>query len=139
MAEQVSSLRLYVLRGMYLLNCTLVGSGVWSEFVHRRKPWDQITGAAFSFWAALSILSALGIRYPLTMLPIVFMQLCYKVLWFPLAYLPLQAAGRTSDLAAGFLAAIAADLIVIPWPYVAAHYFRSPGERWTPLQRRRLT
>ena len=136
---RVSLMRLYLLRAMYLVNFALVGTGVGYEFIHRVKAWDQITGAAFSFWAALSILSALGIRYPLTMLPIVFMQLCYKVLWFPLAYLPLQAAGRTSDLAAGFLAAIAADLIVIPWPYVAAHYFKNPGERWTPLRRGRLT
>jgi hypothetical protein len=28
MAEEVSLLRLYVMRGMYLLNCVLVGSGV---------------------------------------------------------------------------------------------------------------
>ena len=130
MAEQVSTLRLYVLRGMYLLNCTLVASGVWSEFVHRRKPWDQITGAAFSFWAALAVLSALGIRYPLAMLPIVFMQLCYKVFWFPLSYFPLRAAGLSSDLAPGFLATIVLDLVVIPWPYVFANYIKKQGDRW---------
>ncbi len=31
MAEEVSVLRLYVMRFMYLLNCVLVGSGVWAH------------------------------------------------------------------------------------------------------------
>ena len=68
MAEEVSVLRLYVLRCMYLLNLALVGSGVVVEFVHRQEPWDPITGVAFSFWASLACLSGLGIRYPLAML-----------------------------------------------------------------------
>jgi hypothetical protein len=72
MAEEVSLGRLYVLRGMYLLNFLLVGCGVCVEFIHRQKPWDQITGAAFSFWGARSLLSALGIRYPVAMVPILF-------------------------------------------------------------------
>jgi len=42
MSEEVSVLRLYVLRGMYLLNLVLVGSGVWIQFIHRQKPWDPI-------------------------------------------------------------------------------------------------
>ena len=47
MDETVSIARLYLLRGMYLLNFLLVGSGVCVEFIQRQKPWDQITGAAF--------------------------------------------------------------------------------------------
>ena len=58
MAEEVSVLRLYVMRCMYLLNFVLLGSGVWVQFIHRQKPWDPITGVAFSFWAALASLSA---------------------------------------------------------------------------------
>lgn len=62
MAEELSLLHLYVMRALYLLNSVLVGSGVCYEFVHRQKPWDAITGAAFSFWGALALLSALGIH-----------------------------------------------------------------------------
>jgi len=130
MDETVSIARLSVLRGLYLLNFLLVGSGVCLEFIHRQKPWDQITGAAFGFWGALSLLSLLGIRYPISMIPILLLQLCYKALWFPLAYFPLRAAGRSSDLWPGFIVAIALDLIVIPWPYVLANYLKKPGDRW---------
>jgi hypothetical protein len=78
MAEEVSLVRLYVMRGMYLLNCVLVGSGVFYQLVAREKPWDPMTGVAFSFWAALAALSALGIRYPVALLPVIHMQLLYK-------------------------------------------------------------
>ena len=130
MTEEVSLLRLYVLRCMYLLNCALVGAGVWVQFIHRQSPWDPITGVAFSFWAALAGLSALGIRYPLAMLPLMFMQLFYKTFWVLAVYLPLRSAGRSSDLTQGFLIAIALDIIVIPWAYVVAHYIKKRGDQW---------
>lgn len=130
MAEEVSVLRLYVMRCMFLLNCVLVGSGVWVQFIHRQKVWDPITGVAFSFWAALAGLSALGIRYPLAMLPLIFTQLFYKTFWLLAVYLPLRAAGRSTDLTQGFLIGIALDIAVIPWTYVFAHYIKKPGDRW---------
>ncbi|HKF44591.1 MAG TPA: hypothetical protein VKG01_15945 [Thermoanaerobaculia bacterium] len=115
---------------MYLLNFGLVGAGVVTEFIHRREPWAPIPGAAFSFWAALAVLSALGIRYPLAMLPLLFMQLLYKAFWLLAVYLPLRAAGRTSDLALGFSIAIILDFIVIPWAYAVGHFVKTPGDRW---------
>ncbi|SRR6266849_4779927 len=133
MSEEVSVLRLYVLRGMYLLNLVLVGSGVWIQFIHRQKPWDPIPGVACSFWAALEGLSALGIRYPLAMLPLIFMQLFYKTFWLLAVSLPLRAAGHSSDLTLGFLIAIVLDIIVIPWPYVVEHYIKKPGDRWSSV------
>jgi hypothetical protein len=130
MAEEVSVPRLYLMRGMYLVNCVLVGSGVWVQFIHRQEPWDPITGVAFSFWAALAGLSAVGIRYPLAMLPLILLQLLYKTFWLLAVYLPLRAAGRSSDLALGFLIAAILDVIVIPWPYVFARLIKQPGDRW---------
>jgi hypothetical protein len=128
--EEVSVQRLYVLRCMYLLNCLLVGSGVCVQFIHQQEPLDPIPGVAFSFWAALAGLSALGIRYPLAMLPLLFMQLFYKTFWLLAVYVPLRAAGRSSDLAKGFLIAIALDIGAIPWPYVFTRYIKKRGDRW---------
>lgn len=130
MTDEVSVLRLYLLRSMYLLNAVLVGSGVWVQFIHRQAPWNPMVGVAFSFLAALAGLSALGIRYPLAMLPVIFMQLFYKTFWILAVYFPLRAAGGSTDMTQGFLIAIALDIIVIPWTYVVAHYIKKPGERW---------
>jgi hypothetical protein len=130
MAEEVSVPRLYVMRGLYLLNFVLVGSGVLVSFIHRQKPWEPIPGVAFSFWAALAVLSGLGVRYPLAMLPVLFVQLFYKAVWLLAVHGPLRAAGRSSDLLPGFVIGIALDIIVIPWPYVFTRYIRKPGDRW---------
>jgi hypothetical protein len=130
MVEGVSILRLYVLRGMYLLNCLGLAAGVSIELTQRQQPWDSMIGVAFSFWAAMSALSALGIRYPLTMLPLLFMQLFYKTFWLMAVYVPLRAAGRSSDLALGFSIAIVLDVLLIPWSYVVAHYIKKPGDTW---------
>ena len=130
MAEEVSIARLYVMRCMYLLNFGLVGSGVLVQFIHRHEPLDPIPGVAFSFWAALAGLSALGIRYPLAMLPVIFMQLFYKIFWLLAVSVPLRAAGRSSDLTQGFIIAAVLDIIAIPWAYAFAHYVKKPGDRW---------
>jgi hypothetical protein len=130
MTEEVSVFRLYLLRAMYLQIFVLVGSGVVTQLMHRQGPWDGLTGVAFSFWAALSALCALGVRYPLAMLPLLFIQLFYKTFWLIAVFLPLRAAGRSSDLAIGFSIAIVLDVVVIPWAYVVAHFFKKPGDSW---------
>ena len=75
MPEETSLFRLYLMRLLYLLNFVFLGLNVWPEFIKHEGLWDPVKGVAFSFWAALSALSILGIRYPLKMLPLFFLQL----------------------------------------------------------------
>jgi hypothetical protein len=103
---------------------------VWASFIQREEPWEPIPGVAFSFWAALAGVSLLGLRYPLAMLPVIFMQLFYKAFWVLAVYLPLQAAGRSTSLIHGMLIGILLDLIVVPWPYALAQYIKKPADRW---------
>src|SRR5258707_1533836 len=63
----VSIFRLYLMRFLFLLNFVLLGLSVWPGLIIHVKPWDPMYGIAISFWAALSLLSGLGIRYPLKM------------------------------------------------------------------------
>ena len=81
MSEEVSIFRLYLMRLAYLLNFVMLGLQVWPAIINHKIPWDPFHGVAFSFWAALSLLAGLGIRYPLRMLPVLFMQLTYKSIW----------------------------------------------------------
>jgi len=75
-------------------------------------------------------LSSLGLRYPLKMLPLIFMQLFYKSVWLIAFGLPLWLAGRPPDLTDGMVFGAVLDLIVIPRPYVLANYVRKRGDRW---------
>lgn len=134
MSDQVSMLRLYLMRSLYLLTFVGLGIDVWPELINPGKSWDPMYGVAFSFWAAYSALMGLGVRYPLAMLPLLILQLFYKSVWLIAVALPLWSAGQFGAVASGltkvFATAAVLDLIVIPWPYVMAHYVRSSGDRW---------
>jgi hypothetical protein len=134
MSVEVSLVRLYLMRVLYLLNFVLLGMDVWPALVNHGKPWDPMHGIAVSFWAALSALSGLGIRHPVRMLPLLLMQCFYKAVWLVAVGLPLRSVGQLGPVAAELFSACAIglvlDLVVIPWPYVLAHYVRSPGDRW---------
>src|SRR5712691_4621783 len=90
-SEHVSLARLYLLRGMYLGNFALLGSGVWPKLIGLHRAWEPLPAAVFCFWAALGALSGLGLRYPLAMLPLLLLQLFYKLVWLLAVWLPLGA------------------------------------------------
>jgi len=130
MSDDVSTIRLSMMRFVYLGNLFFLGFNVWQGLITHRGPWDPVRGAAFSFWAALSLLSAWGLRYPLQMLPLLLLQLLYKVIWLIAVWLPLRSAGKSPELTNVMLAGAIVDLIIIPWPYVVSHYVKKPGARW---------
>ena len=134
MSEATSIFRLYLMRLSYLLNFVILGVSVWPGIIHHAAAPDPMRGVAVSFWAALSTLSGLGIRYPLKMLPLLFMQLFYKSVWLLAIGLPLRSAGPLDPVAAEIFNACAIglvlDLVVIPWPYVLAHFVKERGDRW---------
>lgn len=141
MAE-VSLLRLYVMRAFYLLILLGVGSMALPALT-RPAPLDPLEAVAFSFWGALALLAAVGLRYPLRMVPLIFVQLVYKTIWLLAVALPLWRAGAPfdageADFTRAMAIGVALDLIVIPWGYVLTHYVRTPGERWTARREARV-
>lgn len=131
MSEQVSLVRLYLLRGAYFVNFVFLGSQVWPEIIGGDRVWESMPGVAFSFWAALSALSVLGLRYPLAMLPVLFLQLFYKVVYLLAVGLPLEVGpDQEMSIMSVFISGVVMDLVVIPWPYVVARFVRSRGDRW---------
>jgi hypothetical protein len=129
-SEGVSLLRLYVLRLMYVLNFVLLGSDVWPAIVHHQRIWDPLPGVAYSFWAALSALSGLGIRYPVAMLPLLFVQLVYKAVWLLAVARPLGFSGAAKEMTTVFAVGLLLDIVAIPWPYVVKRFVKGHGDRW---------
>jgi hypothetical protein len=131
-SANVTTLRLYLLRALYLLLVLMLGSDVWPELLHPSAPIPALEGVAYSFWGALSVLGLLGVRYPLKMMPVVMAQFCYKLIWVLAVFLPLQSAGLpvSEGLKRAMIGGLLVDLVVIPWPYVMVHYLRAPGEPW---------
>jgi len=130
MSEEVSIFRLYLMRLAYLLNFVMLGLQVWPAIINHPGAWEPFRGVAFSFWAALSVLCGLGIRYPLKMLPLLLIQLSYKSIWLIAVYLPLRSAGLSTEITKAMVMGAVMDLIVIPWPYVLRTYVMKRGDRW---------
>jgi len=135
MAE-VSLLRLYVMRAFYLVILLAVGSMALPSLASPDAPLTPLEGVAFSFWGALALLAAIGLRYPLQMVPVLLIQMIYKTLWLLAVALPLWSAHAPFEPAMmrftrAMALGVALDLIVIPWGYVFANYVRKPSDRWT--------
>jgi len=124
--SKVPKLRLYLMKGIYLLTFFGVGYQAWAEIINPSEPLGTIEGIVYSFWVAYATLMGLGLRYPLKMLPLLLLQLFYKTIWVLGVYFPLKAVSLLDSNAEGFLKvcliAIALDLIVIPWQYVFRNY-----------------
>jgi hypothetical protein len=79
----------------------------------------------------------LGVRFPLRMLPLMLLQLFYKLIWLIAVGYPLWSTGRLAQGALGvivfFASIVVLDLVVIPWPYVFEKYakaiFKREGQR----------
>ena len=131
---EVSTFRLYLMRAFYLLFCVGLGSNIWPAMIHHAAPWDLMHGEVNSLLAALSVMFALGIRYPLQMLPVLLFELLWKSVWLIAIALPLWSANKldadTLETRSIFLRTIVLCVIVIPWPYVLANFLKKPGDRW---------
>jgi len=81
-------------------------------------------GIVGGVYVAFAILSVLGLRSPLKFVPILLLQLCYKVIWFIGVILPLLFAEPFPTHGISFVVLFAifiiGDLIAIPFSYVLA-------------------
>ncbi len=92
--HDISLFRLYLLRALYLLIVVGLGATVWPGVLYGAHQWALMEGTVVCMLAAFSILAALGLRYPLQMLPVLLWKLVWKTLWLFIVALPQWWAGR---------------------------------------------
>ena len=86
-------------------------------------PQDPIVyGVTGSVWLAFGLLSILGLKSPLKFVPVLLMQLCYKLVWFIGVVFPLLISSKFPVYAILHVIVMASfiigDLIAIPFGYV---------------------
>jgi hypothetical protein len=130
-AREVSLLRLYLLRANFLLWAVAGCFLVLPDLVH---PDPARRGMLDSMLAGLGVMSFLGLRYPLQMLPIFLFEFVWKSLWLIDYGLPQWLAGSASPQLRADLIGIGNGPIllgiIIPWSYVFRRYVRQPATRW---------
>jgi len=106
----------------------------WPELLNPPPGISHAGTVIGSFLGALSLLAALGIRYPLKMLPLLFFELLWKVMWVVGWGLPLwytqQLASASQETLISNLVGIVLVPLVIPWGYVFKQYVQAPGNPW---------
>ena len=115
------------LRSMYVITIGIAGSiGIIMLIVPNASQWifgvdspHILSGLIGSVFLSFAFISVLGLREPIKFVPLLFMQLIYKLVWLCFVVLPLMISGKiTTDIilvAAVFLAVVVGDVIAIPF------------------------
>jgi hypothetical protein len=130
--NDVSLFRLYVLRAMYLFIVAGLGVYLWPGILNPDRHWGIFEGQSSCMLAAFSLLCALGLRYPLKMLPILLWEVIWKTLWLALVPLPQYLAGHLEESMKPNVFAVSLVALVylaIPWPYVFKQFVLAKGDR----------
>ena len=121
------------IKGMYVY--TIIVAGLFGlgiivipETIKSSFTWPVEEPVAFgiigSVYLAFGLLSVLGLRSPLKFVPVLFLQLFYKSIWFIGVVLPLLVTSHFPSYAIPsviiFATFIIGDLIAIPFSYVFA-------------------
>ena len=81
-------------------------------------------GTLGAVWLAMGIIAIFGLRDPLKFVPLLLLQLIYKVVWIASVFVPLWMTGTFPErhivTAVLFGLIIAGDLIAIPFRYLFA-------------------
>ena len=132
----VRLIHIYALRLVYSLMFFVLGEQTWTHILSHRGTWDPSDGVAWCIWTAFATLAGLGILRPLAMLPILLLEVFYKVLWLLLVAYPLWSqgtlAGSRAESTASAFAWVLLPVAAIPWGYALTHYVYDP-RRWRQL------
>ncbi|MGB8032126.1 MAG: hypothetical protein WCF30_20950 [Terracidiphilus sp.] len=129
----VSLFRLYTLRVCYLILAAGLGAVIWPGVISHTSDFALKHGIQSALFAGLGLTAALGLRYPVQMLPLLIFEFTWKAIYLVAFALPLWRAHQITAAAAADIQAVAMVVIfvpLIPWGYVWRHYALKPGDRW---------
>lgn len=134
---EVSLFRLYTLRTCYLLMAVGLAIYIWPVVLFHTNVLATSQGVRFALLAGLGATAALGIRYPVQMLPLLLFELVWKAIYLTAFALPLFLTHQINEATAENIGACLMVVIfipLIPWPYVWARYAAMPGDRWRSVR-----
>jgi hypothetical protein len=130
--EGVPNINIYLLRLLYILMFFVLGRITWTHVLTHQGPWEPTNAVAWCVWTAFATLAGIGIVRPVKMLPIVLLEIFYKVQWLILVAYPLWSKGTLAgspaeEMTSQFLWVIL-PIVAVPWGYVFASYFYKSGK-----------
>lgn len=123
--KPVSLLRLYLLRGCYLLLLVGLSIQIVPDLFGPVVAMPLMDGVVTAMLSALAALSILGLFAPLFMLPLLWFELSWKLIWVLFVALPRWQTGAMDESTVEVLFACAfvvPFVFIIPWRYAIARY-----------------
>jgi hypothetical protein len=131
--SDVSTLRLYLLRAMYVLMAVGLGITIWPGILAPGNV-SHMGSVVRSMLGGLALMALWGVRYPIKMLPMLLFEFIWKVIWVVAFGLGPWFGGQLdADRQETLYACLMGVLLVpiaVPWGYVVRHYVKAPGDRW---------
>jgi len=98
--HEASLFRLYTLRVAYLIMSAGLGAFIWPNVIRHTNKFAATHGVQVALLAGLGLTAALGLRYPLKMLPILLFELTWKAIYLIAFALPVWSAHQINDATA---------------------------------------
>jgi len=128
--EGVRPIHIYLLRLLYILMFFVLGKDTWTQILTHKGPWDPTNAVVWCVWTAFATLAGIGIIRPVKMLPIILLEIFYKVLWLVLVAYPLWSKGTLAGSPAEGIASafswVILPTVAVPWGYVFVNYIYKP-------------
>ena len=132
-ARDVSLFALYRLRAAYLIMAGGLGAFIWPSVIHHSSQFAIVHGPQVAMLAGLGAVAALGLRYPVQMLPVLLFEVTWKAIYLASFAYPVWSAHQVTPAMAEDIKAVSMVVILlplIPWYYVFTHYVMKRGDRW---------
>jgi hypothetical protein len=121
------------MRLLYVLMFFVLGKDCWTQLLTHKGAWEPYEGIAWCVWTGFSVVAGLGIFHPVKMIPVLLLEVFYKVLWLGLVAYPLWSRGALWGTATGDIAGailwVPLPIVAIPWGYVVRTYFLGVKKR----------
>ena len=130
--DGVRKINIYLMRILYILMLLVLGKDSWTHILTHEGAWDPEDAMAWSVWASFASLAVLGILHPVKMVPLLLLEIFYKVLWLLMVAYPLWKVDKllgspAEGMTYAFLWVIL-PIVAVPWGYAFKNYLFSRQE-----------
>lgn len=131
--QSVSQFRLNGLRALYLLIAIGFGIFLLPGILFPSRPSTPTESVIDFMLLAFWLLTLLGVRYPLQMLPVLLWEVIWKTIWVAVILVPQWSSGNMDKFTEANISWIPLLILcycAIPWRYVVMQYAIKTSEPW---------
>ncbi|NOU49914.1 hypothetical protein HG263_05105 [Pseudoalteromonas sp. JBTF-M23] len=126
--ETIGKTRIYALRAMYLFIVVGLGLSNTPEALSSAGVSADSDTVINAILIGFMVLSFIGVFFPLKMLPVLMLELLWKVVWLAMFALPMHLSSGLDEYSMGVafacLIGVVLTPIVLPWRYIYKDYFQ---------------